>query len=120
MSQAFSLYRDLTVVENIRLYAGIYGLSRKLTKERTNSIIKWQAWRRRTDLAGRVAMGVSQRLALGCALVHQPRVLFLDEPTSGVDPNGGGGFRDIFFKLSREEGVTILVTTHYMSEAEHL
>jgi drug efflux transport system ATP-binding protein len=120
MSQAFSLYRDLTVVENIRLYAGIYGLSRKLTKERTNWIIKMAGLEgHETDLAGRLPMGVSQRLALGCALVHRPRVLFLDEPTSGVDPNGRRRFWDILFKLSREEGVTILVTTHYMSEAEH-
>jgi ABC-2 type transport system ATP-binding protein len=72
-----------------------------------------------SSLTGRLPMGVRQRLALGCALVHSPRVLFLDEPTSGVDPIGRRHFWDILSRLSREEGVAILITTHYMSEAEH-
>lgn len=119
MSQAFSLYTDLTAIENIRLYAGIYGLTAAETRKR----IEWLV-----DMAGlagyesrgtaSLPMGLRQRLALGCALVHRPQVLFLDEPTSGVDPVGRAEFWDILFALSRAEGVAILITTHYMSEAE--
>lgn len=120
MSQAFSLYQDLTVTENIRLYAGIYGLSRSETRDRTRWIIEMAGLHgNESDQAGSLPMGLRQRLALGCALVHRPRVLFLDEPTSGVDPLGRRRLWDIFFHLSREENVAILVTTHYMSEAEH-
>lgn len=120
MSQAFSLYLDLTVVENIRLFAGIYGLDRKATDQRLNWVMSMAGLKGyESNLTGRLPMGVRQRLALGCALVHQPRVLFLDEPTSGVDPIGRRHFWDILSKLAREEGVAILVTTHYMSEAEH-
>lgn len=120
VSQAFSLYHELTVVENIRLYAGIYGLSRAATRERLDWIVTM------ADLAGQemkqagsLPLGMSQRLALGCALVHRPQILFLDEPTSGVDPIGRRLFWDLLFRLSRDEGVTILMTTHYMEEAEH-
>ncbi len=120
MSQAFSLYLDLTVVENIRLFAGIYGLGTRETSERLDWIIHMAGLSGyESDLTGRLPMGVRQRLALGCALMHRPRVLFLDEPTSGVDPIGRRRFWDILSHLSREEGVAILVTTHYMSEAEH-
>ncbi|MEA1995720.1 MAG: ATP-binding cassette domain-containing protein [Campylobacterota bacterium] len=120
MSQIFSLYRDLTVKENIKLYAGIYGLDKKETRMRLDWIIDMAGLKgREWDLAGRLPMGIRQRLALGCALVHKPEVLFLDEPTSGVDPIGRRTFWDIVFYLSREENVTILVTTHYMKEAEH-
>ena len=120
MSQAFSLYLDLTVVENIRLFAGIYGLDKQETRERLEWIIRMARLAGyESDLTGRLPMGVRQRLALGCALVHRPRVLFLDEPTSGVDPLGRRHFWDILSRLSREEGVAILITTHYMSEAEH-
>jgi ABC-2 type transport system ATP-binding protein len=120
MSQLFSLYQDLTVIENIRLYCGIYGLSRPETKERIAWVIHMAGLSGyEKKLAGRLPMGVGQRLALGCALVHHPRVLFLDEPTSGVDPVGRRRFWDILFKLSREDGVTIMLTTHYMSESEH-
>lgn len=120
MSQAFSLYQDLTVVENIKLYAGIYGLSRRMARERTDWIIDMAGLSgREGDLSGCLPMGVRQRLAIGCALVHRPQVLFLDEPTSGVDPIGRRRLWDIIFDLSRNEGVAILVTTHYMSEAEH-
>ena len=120
MSQAFSLYLDLTVVENIRLFAGIYGLDRRTTTERLEWIVSMAGLKGyESSLTGRLPMGVRQRLALGCALVHQPRVLFLDEPTSGVDPIGRRHFWDILSRLAREEGVAILVTTHYMSEAEH-
>ncbi|SMP61601.1 ABC-2 type transport system ATP-binding protein [Neorhodopirellula lusitana] len=120
MSQSFSLYQDLTVVENIRLYAGIYGLSRREASVRTDWIIDMAGLSgREKHLSGSLPMGVRQRLAIGCALVHRPQVLFLDEPTSGVDPIGRRRLWDIIFELSRNEGVAILVTTHYMSEAEH-
>ena len=120
MSQAFSLYLDLTVEENIRLFAGIYGLDRRATNERFAWIVSMAGLQGyESSLTVRLPMGVRQRLALGCALVHQPRVLFLDEPTSGVDPIGRRHFWDILSRLAREEGVAILITTHYMSEAEH-
>ncbi|GLT23372.1 ABC transporter ATP-binding protein [Zoogloea oryzae] len=120
MSQAFSLYHDLSVVENIRLYAGIYGLDDRAARRRTDWVIGMAGLAGfENDAAGRLPMGLRQRLALGCALVHQPQVLFLDEPTSGVDPIGRRVFWDILFHLSRREGVAILVTTHYMGEAEH-
>jgi ABC-2 type transport system ATP-binding protein len=120
MSQAFSLYLDLTVLENIRLYAGIYGLNRRESGERLAWVMDMAALAgHEKDLAGSLPMGLRQRLALGCALVHRPRILFLDEPTSGVDPLGRRRFWEILFRLSREDRVAILVTTHYMSEAEH-
>lgn len=120
MSQAFSLYLDLTVIENIRLFAGIYGLDRQEARRRMDWIIRMAGLTGyEADRTARLPMGVRQRLALGCALVHEPRVLFLDEPTSGVDPIGRRRFWDMLSRLAREEGVAILVTTHYMSEAEH-
>lgn len=120
MSQAFSLYLDLTVEENIRLFAGIYGLDKRTTTERFQWIVAMAGLSGyESSLTSRLPMGVRQRLALGCALVHEPRVLFLDEPTSGVDPIGRRHFWDILSRLAREEGVAILITTHYMSEAEH-
>ncbi len=120
MSQAFSLYLDLTVEENIRLYAGIYGLDRDAVRQRMQWVIAMAELEgHEKERAARLPMGMRQRLALGCALVHQPRVLFLDEPTSGVDPIGRRAFWDMLFRLSRSSGVAILVTTHYMSEAEH-
>jgi len=120
VSQAFSLYLDLTVVENICLFAGVYGLGSPETKRRLDWIVKMAnlAGFEETS-AGQLPMGVRQRLALGCALVHRPRVLFLDEPTSGVDPVGRRRFWEILLHLSREEGVALLVTTHYLTEAEH-
>ena len=120
MSQAFSLYLDLTVGENIELFAGIYGLNRGETQRRLEWIMSMAGLvGYEAVLTGRLPMGVRQRLALGCALVHRPRVLFLDEPTSGVDPVGRRRFWSILVRLAREEAVAILVTTHYMSEAEH-
>ncbi|GKS63623.1 ABC transporter ATP-binding protein [Nitrospira sp.] len=120
MSQAFSLYLDLTVEENIRLFAGMYGLSKRAMTERYRWIITMAGLSGyESSLTGRLPMGVRQRLALGCALVHNPRVLFLDEPTSGVDPIGRRHFWEILSRLAREDGVAILITTHYMSEAEH-
>ena len=120
MSQAFSLYLDLTVEENIRLFAGIYGLDRPATTRRLQWIVSMAGLKGyESSLTARLPMGVRQRLALGCALVHQPRVLFLDEPTSGVDPIGRRRFWDILSRLAREEGVAILITTHYLGEADH-
>ena len=120
MSQAFSLYRDLSVIENLRLYAGIYGLNRRRSRARLPEVIRMTGLEgNEGQIAGALPMGVRQRLALACALVHEPRVLFLDEPTSGVDPLGRRRFWEILLHLSREQGVTVLVTTHYMSEAEH-
>lgn len=120
MSQAFSLYLDLTVVENIRLFSGIYGLGKRETRDRLEWIVRMAGLTGyESDLTGRLPMGVRQRLALGCALVHRPRVLFLDEPTSGVDPLGRRHFWDILSRLARQDGVAILITTHYMNEAEH-
>jgi ABC-2 type transport system ATP-binding protein len=120
VSQAFSLYTDLTVVENVRLFAGIYGLGRRETGERLAWTIDNGGLGGFEDqTAGSLPMGLRQRLALGCALVHRPQVLFLDEPTSGVDPVGRRQFWEILFQLSRAEGVAILITTHYMTEAEH-
>ncbi len=120
VSQAFSLYTDLTVLENIRLFAGIYGLDRRETEDRLAWTIANGGLAGYEDqIAGSLPMGLRQRLALGCALVHRPQVLFLDEPTSGVDPVGRRQFWEILFHLSRAEGVAILITTHYMTEAEH-
>ena len=120
MSQAFSLYQDMTVLENIRLYARIYAVARKELKQRVDWVIATAGLQGvENRLAGALPMGIRQRLALGCALVHQPKVLFLDEPTSGVDPVGRRRFWDILIQMARVEQVVILVTTHYMSEAEH-
>ena len=120
MSQAFSLYLDLTVIENIRLFADIYGLARRQAQQRMAWIVEMAGLSGYVnDRTGRLPMGVRQRLALGCALVHSPRVLFLDEPTSGVDPIGRRRFWELLSRLAREEGVAILITTHYLSEAEH-
>jgi ABC-type multidrug transport system, ATPase component len=120
MSQAFSLYQDMTVLENIRLYARIYAVPRSRLKQRTDWVVEMAGLQGVEDhLAGKLPMGIRQRLALGCALAHRPRVLFLDEPTSGVDPIGRRRFWDILVQMARVEQVAILVTTHYMSEAEH-
>lgn len=120
MSQAFSLYQDLTVMENLRLFAGIYGVSGKKASERIAEVIDLTGLGEYEEsLAGRLPMGIRQRLALACAIIHSPHILFLDEPTSGVDPLGRRRFWDILTHLARAEGVAILITTHYMSEAEH-
>jgi ABC-2 type transport system ATP-binding protein len=120
MSQKFSLYRDLTVAENIELYGGIYGVPYKELNARRDLILKIADLQGKGSLiAGDLPMGIKQRLALGCAIIHKPECIFLDEPTSGVDPIARRIFWDIIFILSRKMNVTVLVTTHYMDEAEH-
>lgn len=119
MSQAFSLYADLSVRENLMLYAGIYGLAGRAARERAGWVIELGGLGAHLhDSAASLPMGLRQRLALGCALLHRPRVLFLDEPTSGVDPLGRRRFWNILSWLAREERVAILLTTHYMAEAD--
>jgi ABC-2 type transport system ATP-binding protein len=118
MSQKFSLYEDLTVDENLDFYAGIYGLNKKDRDERKKGIIALAGLMGREKVLTKVLSGGwKQRLALGCALIHQPKLLVLDEPTAGVDPVSRRTFWDIIHKLS-SMGITILVTTHYMDEAE--
>jgi ABC-2 type transport system ATP-binding protein len=119
MSQLFSLYLDLTVEENIELFAGLYGVRGQRYRERRDWILSMagleHARRRRT---GQLPLGWKQRLALGCAVLHEPSVLFLDEPTSGVDPAARRSFWDLIYGLA-EGGTTVLVSTHYMEEAEY-
>jgi len=119
MSQKFSLYDDLTVEENIDFFSRIYGVSKQLRGERKEYVLRMAGLGdRRTSLTRLLAGGWKQRLALGCAIVHSPRILFLDEPTSGVDPIARRSFWDLIYQLA-EAGHTILVTTHYMDEAEY-
>jgi ABC-2 type transport system ATP-binding protein len=119
MSQKFSLYPDLTVEENIDLYAGLYSVPRKRRTERKAWVLEMAGLQGKERLLTRdLSGGWKQRLALGCAVLHQPRILFLDEPTSGVDPISRRAFWDLIFELSAQ-GVTIFVTTHYMDEADH-
>jgi ABC-2 type transport system ATP-binding protein len=119
MSQKFSLYEDLTVKENIEFYGGIYGVPQKRLEERERWILEMADLTTRADsLTGELAVGWKQRLALGCALVHEPEILFLDEPTAGVDPVSRRNFWDLIYTVAGQ-GVTVFVTTHYMDEAEH-
>jgi len=119
MSQRFSLYDDLTVDENLAFFAGVYGLSRPEARDRSAEWIARADLRgRERTLAGTLSGGWKQRLALGCAVLHRPRMVFLDEPTSGVDPVSRREFWDLIGQFA-EDGVTVMVTTHYMDEAEH-
>ena len=119
MSQKFSLYNDLSVIENLRFFGGIYRVPAARLAERIAFAIEMAGLSGREGaLVSTLSSGWKQRLALGCAVLHQPPVLFLDEPTSGVDPNSRRRFWDLIYALS-EQGVTVLITTHYMDEAEY-
>jgi len=119
MSQKFSLYQDLTVEENIDFYAGIYCIPPEKKRRRKEWVIEMSglAEHRRRPTAV-LSGGWKQRLALGCAIIHEPPIVFLDEPTSGVDPISRRQFWDLIYELSGQ-GVTVFVTTHYMDEAEY-
>jgi ABC-2 type transport system ATP-binding protein len=119
MSQKFSLYNDLTVIENIRLFAGLYSVRASLLKKRIEWALEMANLKGQEHLiTATLPGGWKQRLALGCAVLHQPPVIFLDEPTSGVDPISRRQFWDLIHQMA-EDGVTIFVTTHYMEEAEY-
>ena len=119
MSQKFSLYDDLTVEENVEFYSGIYMIPRATRRSREESIIKMAGIEDfRTSLTRTLSGGWKQRLALGCAIIHEPKIIFLDEPTSGVDPITRANFWGIIKDMAKK-GVTVFVTTHYMDEAEN-
>lgn len=119
MSQKFSLYEDLTVGENLDFFGGVYALDPSKKEERDNWVLKMAGLSHmKQTITGDLPLGWKQRLALGCAVLHEPPVLFLDEPTSGVDPLSRRNFWDLINSLAMR-GITIFVTTHYMDEAEY-
>ncbi len=119
MSQKFSLYEDLTVVENIRFFGGIYGLTRKAVEGRLPWVLEMAGLRgRERSLTRTLSVGWKQRLALGCAVLHEPEIVFLDEPTGGVDPASRRRFWELINELSARH-ITVFVTTHYLDEAEY-
>ena len=118
MSQRFSLYTDLTVRENLTLYAGIYDIPERGVKKRFKEVMEMSALTGKEEsMVEDLPTGWRQRLALGCAVLHQPEILFLDEPTSGVDPAARQAFWELIYQLS-SQGTAVLVSTHYMDEAE--
>jgi ABC-2 type transport system ATP-binding protein len=118
MSQQFTLYNELTARENIRFYGRVYGLSPDELAQRQDELLQMAGLSGRANvLTGSLSGGWKQRLALGCAIVHRPRIVFLDEPTAGVDPISRREFWELIYDMAKQ-GVTILVTTHYMDEAE--
>ena len=118
MSQKFSLYEDLTVEENINFYGGIYNIPEARKKERKEWVIEMAGLGTPESRTAVLSGGWKQRLALGCAILHEPPIIFFDEPTSGVDPISRRRFWDLIYELSGK-GVTVFVTTHYMDEAEY-
>ena len=119
MSQKFSLYVDLTVEENLKFFGSIYGLSKKALNDRIRELAARLRFERLTTLlTGALSTGQRQRVALAAALLHEPELLFLDEPTGGVDPKGRRVFWELIYELAASRGMTVLVTTHYMDEAE--
>ncbi len=119
MSQLFSLYANLTVEENIALFAGLYGVDRSRRGARRDWVLEMAGLTEmRGRMTGELSLGWKQRLALGCAVLHEPPILFLDEPTSGVDPISRRHFWDLIYSFA-EKGTTVFVTTHYMEEAEY-
>jgi ABC-2 type transport system ATP-binding protein len=116
MSQKFAIYDDLTTLENLTFYGGVYGINDKARIQHTLELVGLKG--HENTLTRDMSTGWRQRLSLGIALVHEPKLLFLDEPTSGVDPTARRAFWDLIYQLA-EGGVTILVTTHYMDEAEY-
>ena len=118
MSQRFSLYEDLTAEENLSFFGGVYGLPPDRLQERLDEVLALvDLTPRRRDLTRDLALGLRQRLALASAVLHEPSILFLDEPTSGVDPISRRNFWDLIYAMA-DQGVTVLVTTHYLDEAE--
>ncbi len=119
MSQKFSLYEDLTVRENIRFFGGIYGLSNKEIKEKSTNLIRTLELGEVADqLVGSLPLGWKQKLAFSVAILHDPEIVFLDEPTGGVDPVTRRHFWDLIYEAA-DRGITVFVTTHYMDEAEY-
>jgi ABC-2 type transport system ATP-binding protein len=119
MSQKFSLYEDLTVLENIQFCGGIYGLSNKEIKEKSTELIgKLGLEKQANKLVGSLPLGWKQKLSFLVAIVHQPKIVFLDEPTGGVDPSMRREFWDLIYDAA-DKGITIFVTTHYLDEAEY-
>ncbi len=119
MSQKFALFEDMTVDENLRFYSGVYALPADVFAERRAYVLEMaDLVGRERELTANLSVGWKQRLALGCATIHEPELLFLDEPTSGVDPTARRHFWELLYELA-EQGVTLFVTTHYMDEASH-
>jgi ABC-2 type transport system ATP-binding protein len=119
MSQKFSLYEDLTIVENIRFFGGIYGLTTKEIKAKSEQLIEQLGLGKEAKkLVGSLPLGWKQKLAFSVAIIHEPKIVFLDEPTGGVDPVTRRQFWDLIYAAA-DRGITIFVTTHYMDEAEY-
>jgi len=119
MSQKFSLYEDLSIIENIQFFGGIYGLTNKQLKEKSDTLIEQLGLEKEArKLVGSLPLGWKQKLAFSVAVLHEPKIVFLDEPTGGVDPVTRRQFWDLIYAAA-DRGITIFVTTHYMDEAEY-